>query len=185
MIHDGATESDLICAVDLGGTNLRAANIDGKGHIHERVRNCTPQSNKPEAVVSLVAAVVRECETAAAKRGAHIQSVSIVVPGTVHIETGLVVNAPNLNSLQGYNLGPALECALNRSVLLENDANAAALGERPRDSAAAGSESCRSSGSRRVGTLSQYGRKSQQRESDRGPATFDSSRNRRGEAMDL
>lgn len=129
MTHDGATESDLICAVDLGGTNLRAANIDGKGHIHERVRNCTPQSDKPEAVVSLVAAVVRECETGAAKRGARIQSVSIVVPGTVHIETGLVVNAPNLDSLQGYNLGPALECALNRSVLLENDANAAALGE--------------------------------------------------------
>jgi len=76
-----------------------------------------------------VSAVVRECEAAAGNRGAKIQSVSIVVPGTVHIETGLVVNAPNLHSLQGYKLGPALECALNRSVLLENDANAASLGE--------------------------------------------------------
>src|SRR6266436_829594 len=122
-------ESDLICAVDLGGTNLRAANIDGKGRILDRVRKPTPQSNRPEDVVALVAAVVRECEAAAGNRGAQIRSVSVVVPGTVHIETGLVVNSPNLSSLQGYKLGPALESALNRSVLLENDANAAALGE--------------------------------------------------------
>jgi glucokinase len=123
------TESDLVCAVDLGGTNLRAANIDGQGHILERVRNPTPQTDKPEEIVSLVAAAVHECEAAAAKRGAQLRSVSVVVPGTVHIETGLVVNAPNLESLQGYKLGPALESSLNRSVLLENDANAAALGE--------------------------------------------------------
>jgi glucokinase len=122
-------ESDLICAVDLGGTNLRAANIDGQGRILERVRNPTPQTDKPEEIVSLVAAAVHECEAAAAERGAQLRSVSVVVPGTVHIETGLVVNAPNLESLQGYKLGPALESSLNRSVLLENDANAAALGE--------------------------------------------------------
>jgi glucokinase len=41
----------------------------------------------------------------------------------------LVINAPNCKSLQGYKLGPALESALGRSVLLENDANAATLGE--------------------------------------------------------
>lgn len=122
-------ESDLVCAVDLGATNLRAANIDRDGHIHERIRNPTPQSDKPDEVVSRVAAAVRECEAAAQKRGAQIQSVSVVVPGTVHIETGLVVNAPNLTSVQGYKLGPALERALDRSVLLENDANAATLGE--------------------------------------------------------
>jgi glucokinase len=127
--HGSAKESDLVCAVDLGGTNLRAANVDRDGRIHERIRHPTPQSDKPEEVVSLVAAVVRECEAGALERGARVESVSVVVPGTVHIETGLVVNAPNLESLDGFKLGPALECALKRSVLLENDANAAALGE--------------------------------------------------------
>ena len=128
-MNDGSKEDELVCAVDLGGTNLRAANIDGAGRIHERVRNATPKSAAAEDVVNSVAAAVRECEAAAVKRGAQIQSVSVVVPGTVHIETGLVVNAPNLKSLQGYKLGPALESALGRSVLLENDANAATLGE--------------------------------------------------------
>ena len=122
-------KSDLVCAVDLGGTNLRAANIDSAGQIHERVRNLTPKSVKAEDVVNSVAAAVRECEAVALKRGAQTQSVSVVVPGTVHIGTGLVVNAPNLNCLEGYKLGPALESGLDRSVLLENDANAATVGE--------------------------------------------------------
>jgi len=127
-VNDGSKD-DLVCAVDLGGTNLRAANIDRDGRIHERVRNPTPQSDKPDEVVARVVAAVRECEAEALKRGAHVGGVSVVVPGSVHVETGLVFNAPNLPSLQGYELAPALETALGRPVLLENDANAAALGE--------------------------------------------------------
>jgi glucokinase len=128
-LSDGAKAEGLVCAVDLGGTNLRAANIDSGGQIHERFRNATPKSAAAEEVVNSIAAAVRECEAAALKRGARINSVSIVVPGTINIETGDVINSPNLNSLQGFKLGPALEGALNRSVLLENDANAATLGE--------------------------------------------------------
>ncbi len=126
---DGSAITDLICAVDLGGTNLRAANIDRAGRIHERARTATPKSDDPAEVVNSIAAAVRECEAVAQKRGAHVNAVSVVVPGTVHTETGLVINAPNCKSLQGFRLGPALESALTRSVLLENDANAATLGE--------------------------------------------------------
>jgi glucokinase len=128
-VSDDAKAEKMVCAVDLGGTNLRAANIDSSGRIHERTRSVTPQSADPAAVVNSIAAAVRECEAAAARRGAQIHSVSIVVPGTLQIDTGLVVNAPNLKSLQGYKLGPALEKALGRCILLENDANAAGLGE--------------------------------------------------------
>jgi len=128
-VNDGSKEDDLICAVDLGGTNLRAANIDRDGRIHERVRSATPESGTAEDVVAVIAAAVRECESACSKRGGHIRGVSVVVPGSVHVETGVVINAPNIPSLPGYELMPALERALGRPVLLENDANAAALGE--------------------------------------------------------
>jgi glucokinase len=125
----GLTDSDLVCAVDLGGTNLRAANIDRDGRIHERVRSATPGSGTAEDVVAAIAAAVRECESACSKRGGHVCGVSVVVPGSVHLETGVVINAPNIPSLPGYELAPALERALGQPVLLENDANAAALGE--------------------------------------------------------
>lgn len=119
----------LVCAVDLGGTNLRAANIDRHGHIYERVRRATPASSKAEEIVSAIVTAARQCETAALNRGANIRAVSVVVPGSFQAETGIVVNAPNIPSLPGFRLASALNAALDRPVLLENDANAAALGE--------------------------------------------------------
>lgn len=127
-MHDGS-KTDLVCAVDLGGTNLRAANIDRSGQIHERFRTETPESNSAAEIVTAVAAAVRDCEAGARKRGTHVSAVSVVVPGTVHVESGLVFNAPNLRSLQGYQLAAALQRSLDRGALVENDANAATLGE--------------------------------------------------------
>jgi glucokinase len=129
MSDKSRSEFDLVCAVDLGGTNLRAANIDRDGHIYERFKTATPETDKAEDIVSAISAAVRECEAESLKQGAQIQAVSVVVPGSVHIETGVVVNAPNIPSLPGFSLASALNSALDHPVLLENDANAAALGE--------------------------------------------------------
>lgn len=123
------SKDDFICAVDIGGTNLRAANVDRRGQIHERRRTVTPAARPAPEIVSAIAAAVQECESEVAKRGARIGMVSVVVPGSVHTETGVVVNAPNIPALEGFAFAPALASALARKVLLENDANAAALGE--------------------------------------------------------
>ena len=119
----------LVCAVDLGGTNLRAANIDRDGRVHERVKKSTPRSDKPEDIVSAIASAVKQCEAESEKRGAQVHTASVVVPGSVHAETGVVINAPNIPCLLGHKLGAVLENELDCRVLLENDANAAALGE--------------------------------------------------------
>jgi glucokinase len=123
------SNSDLICAVDLGGTNLRAANVDHHGLIHERFKCATVATQSAEQIVAAIAAAVRQCEAAAIARGMQIRSVSVVVPGSVQLDTGVVINAPNLPSLAGFAFAPALNNALGDRVLLENDANAAALGE--------------------------------------------------------
>ena len=123
------SDNDLVCAVDLGGTNLRAANVDRTGRIHEVVRATTPETDKAEEIVKAIAAAVRQCEADGAKRGAEVLAFSVVVPGSVQAETGLVMNAPNVPSLPGFRLAEALRSELGRAVLIENDANAAALGE--------------------------------------------------------
>jgi len=119
----------LVCAVDLGGTNLRAATVDRDGRIHERVRLPTPESDKADDVVVAILSAVASCEAEASKRGARIHTVSVVVPGSIHPDTGLVVNAPNLPAIVNFRLRDALNAGLQRPVLIENDANAAALGE--------------------------------------------------------
>ena len=122
-------QSTLVCAVDLGGTNLRAANIDREGRIHERVKVSTPAANKPEDILNAIASAVGQCEDQAAPRAGRMQAVSVVVPGSVHRDTGAIVNAPNVPAIVDFRLADALAAKLDRQVVIENDANAAALGE--------------------------------------------------------
>jgi glucokinase len=123
------SQDHLICAVDLGGTNLRAANIDREGAIHERFRISTPETDNPNQIVSAIASAVTECANQAAIRGEEIQAASVVVPGSVHADSGVIVNAPNIPAIVGFDLGQALSAKLHRPISLENDANAAAVGE--------------------------------------------------------
>ena len=118
------TDSGLIFAADLGGTHLRAATVDRKGRIHSRFKQNTPQVKDANAIVEAIVAAVYECQ-----RGAEISALSLVVPGTVKVEEGAVVKAPNLPCLDGFRLAAALSSRLGLPAVLENDANAAAVGE--------------------------------------------------------
>jgi glucokinase len=116
--------NDLIFAADLGGTHLRAATVDQKGRIHSRFKQNTPQVTDASAIVDAIVAAVHEFQ----KQG-EISAVSLVVPGTVKVEEGAVVTAPNLPCLDGFRLAAALTEQLHLPAFLENDANAAAVGE--------------------------------------------------------
>ena len=59
----------------------------------------------------------------------RLVAASIMVPGAVDAEKAVVVQAPNLPSLTNFGLKAALEERLGWPVFLENDANAAAVGE--------------------------------------------------------
>ncbi len=118
----------LIFAADLGGTHLRAATVDRQGQIQFRFKQNTPQGSDPAAIVDAIVSAVRECQQQSANAG-QISAVSIVVPGTVNVEEGAVVKAPNLPCLDGFRLAAALTEQLDLPAIVENDANAAAVGE--------------------------------------------------------
>src|SRR5215211_3409915 len=125
IVASNNTEKTLIFAADLGGTHLRAATVDQKGQIHSRFKQNTPQDADANAIVDAVVAAVHEFQT----QGAEISAVSLVVPGTVKVEEGAVVKAPNLPCLDGFRLAAALTEQLHLPAMIENDANAAAVGE--------------------------------------------------------
>ena len=122
----GQSENASVFAADLGGTHLRAALVDRYGRIHFRIKHNTPKEETPDAIVDALVAAVRECE---GKAQGRISAVSVVVPGTVNVEQGTIVKAPNLPSLDNFNLTTRLSDQLLLPALLENDANAAAVGE--------------------------------------------------------
>jgi glucokinase len=127
---EAASSSGVIFAADLGGTNLRAATVDNAGNIGYRVKHPTPHATKcAEEIVAAIVAAARECEASVKQKGGTIRAASVVVPGTIDIAAETVLTAPNLSCLDGYRLTDVLKEKLGWPVLIENDANAAAVGE--------------------------------------------------------
>lgn len=124
MPKNPSSES-LVFAVDLGGTHLRVALVDDTGRIVKQLKQDTPKGDSPECVIN---ALVR----AAADWNDYKERVvaaSIMVPGAVDSDKAVVLQAPNLPSLINFALKAELEQRLSWPVFLENDANAAAVGE--------------------------------------------------------
>lgn len=116
---------EQVFAVDLGGTFLRIALVDGCGKIHQQLKQRTPRGDSPDVIVEALATAAHRWSS----DGRHIAAASIMVPGTVDNHNAVVVQAPNLPSLTNFPLQAVLEERLGWPVLLENDANAAAVGE--------------------------------------------------------
>ena len=122
-----ALDKGRVFAADLGGTHLRAATVDRQGQILFQLKQNTPKAEGPEEIVCAIVNAVRECD----RQGppGAIRSLSIVVPGSVSVKAGTIVKAPNLPCLDGFQLTAALTKELQRPAIIENDANAAAVGE--------------------------------------------------------
>ncbi len=123
------SSGNCVFAADLGGTHLRAATVSEDGQIHFRHKQTTPRAENANEIVSAIVHAAREWETQKTAVGQTIRAISVVVPGTVNVEAGIVVKAPNVSSLDGFPLARALTNELNLPAIVENDANAAAVGE--------------------------------------------------------
>lgn len=120
---------DLYGAVDLGGTKLRAvaAALDGK--ISGEVIVPSEAGEGPERVIDRM---IETLESAAKEAGVglgDLRAVGVASPGALDLVDGLVQEAPQLPGWNGVPLVKIMSKRLAVPVLLENDANAAALGE--------------------------------------------------------
>lgn len=116
----------FVFAVDLGGTHLRIGLVDAAGNIHKQVKQQTPKEDSPDAVVGALAAVADEWRHA---DDGPILASAVMVPGAVNADQSVVLQAPNLPSLIGLPFKSLLQERLGWPAVLENDANAAAIGE--------------------------------------------------------
>lgn len=120
--------TDYSIGVDLGGTNLRAAAIDANGKILEKISGSTQYTAGRDAIIGdIVTAIQSVRETIGAK---GLIGVGIGVPGFIEISTGTVIGSANIPSFVGFSVRDEIQKRLGIPILLENDANAAALGEK-------------------------------------------------------
>ncbi|MEQ4303448.1 ROK family protein [Plantactinospora sp. B6F1] len=124
-----AGPTEYVAAVDLGGTKLRAALADLAGHIvAEDVLATDPRGGT--AVAAQIDALLRELAVRGGVDWSDVRVSAIGLPGAPHPATGTVELSPNVSELGGLDIRAELVHRLGHPVVLDNDVNMAAAGER-------------------------------------------------------
>jgi len=130
----------LFIGVDVGGTNLRSALVDGDGRIVERRRCASRIEEGRVGFCERLLAEIYALKDAAAARGAGATAVGIGVPGLIACN-GLIHSSVNMRPLEGLNLAELIQARSGLPTVCGNDANLIAVGEQ-RFGAGRGVASC-------------------------------------------
>jgi glucokinase len=116
-----------ILAVDLGGTQIRAALCDASGQIFRRVANLTFANEGQCAVVGRIFDTMAEALEGVAPE--DLAGIGIGAPGPLNPTTGVIIEAPNLPGWNNVPLRNLVSEHFGKPAFLGNDANLAALAE--------------------------------------------------------
>ena len=115
--------------VDLGGTNLKLGAIHETGELLDHVQfPADTEAGRDDVVDRLCRAIVELTERWEKRH--QLAGIGVGIAGIMKLEEGLVIAAPNLPGWKGFPIRSQIEKKLNVPFVLENDANAAALGEK-------------------------------------------------------
>src|ERR1039458_6356740 len=114
--------------IDLGGTNLRAAAIDRSGKMLDKIAGVTDFVDGRDAVLHDIVAAISKLRDQHGVAG--LAGIGVGVPGFIRIKEGFITNSNNLPYLENFPVRDEISRRLGMPVILENDANAAAMGEK-------------------------------------------------------
>ncbi len=115
--------------IDLGGTFIKFGLLDENRSPSQITQTPTPADRGGDGIVEAMADGVAELlETCGVGRG-EVRGVGIGAPGPLSMSAGIIHAMPNIPGMDGYPLRDNVSEALSLPAALENDANAAALGE--------------------------------------------------------
>ncbi len=119
----------LYGAIDLGGTKVRSVVADLDGHIYGEDICSSQAGSGLDAVLEAMLGSLDEALKAARVSRGDLRGLGIASPGAVDVVRGVVTGAPQLIGWKDVPLVEIVRERLGVDVWLENDANAAALGE--------------------------------------------------------
>jgi len=130
MVDKKNLEKKYSIGVDLGGTNIVSAIVNYQGKIVSRLKVPTLAEKGKEATVKRIIEAIHKNIAQSTITPDDIIGIGIGAPGPLDIKRGIINFAPNLPGWRDIPLKKILEDEFNMKIVLENDANAAAWGER-------------------------------------------------------
>lgn len=119
------SEDVYAIGVDLGGSHWSVARLDKAGNLYDFTEGKNNPTGPPEVTLNAIAESINKI----AQRFHNICAVGIGMPGPLDIDSGTVLNPPNLPSWHGFKVTQYLKNATKLPVYLMNDVKAATLGE--------------------------------------------------------
>jgi glucokinase-like ROK family protein len=116
-----------VIAVDVGSTTITCGRVDLHAKIHDKLVIKTPK-DPAESLSATVELVARLHQQALATESPVVLGVGVATAGYVRPSTGIVVSASNLG-WRDVDLGHHISAATGLPTQVDNNANAAALGE--------------------------------------------------------
>lgn len=117
---------ECVAGIDIGGTKIALALAGTDGRIIEKTRFPTRIEDGPHRIIETA---VSEIQGMLERTGARLSAVGIGCGGPLDRRRGLILSPPNLRGWDEFPVVALVEERLGVKALLDNDANAAALGE--------------------------------------------------------
>ncbi|WP_163509934.1 ROK family transcriptional regulator [Fodinicola acaciae] len=124
-----ATETGLVCAVDLGATHCQLAISGLGGDVLAETSVAIDIGNGPQVVLADVLELIHELLEKAGRQAEQVLAISIGVPGPVEAATGTVVRPPIMPGWDSYRVPDFFAGHFRAPVLVDNDVNMMAVGE--------------------------------------------------------
>lgn len=121
--------SSIIAGIDIGGTTIKCALFtEDLEQIHVSKAMLTQDYAQPQEIVNAIVSAIRDgCSQAAPD--ATLKGIGMGSPGPLDLESGVVLDTPNIQVLHNFPLRQAISDATGVETILDNDANVFTLGE--------------------------------------------------------
>ncbi|MGV2126612.1 ROK family transcriptional regulator [Agrobacterium vitis] len=128
VTYEVAPDAGFVIGMDIGATTIRVAIADIAGTIVQEAEKPAGERGG-EALLSHVSGIVEASLKKARVSRSKVLLAAVAMPGVIDPETGRLSLAPNLSEIGSLDVIKALQGIFRCDVIIENDVNAAVIGE--------------------------------------------------------
>lgn len=121
--------SNILCGVDIGGTKCSIALVDTKGKILDKIYTCDHVAKDEDGRIKMIAENIQELIKRNHLAESDLLGIGMGCAGHVRFRDGVMITTSNLKGFKNFPLRDEVQSHFSIPVILDNDANAQAIGE--------------------------------------------------------